>query len=72
MKRSLPFRSLYSKLAPITEQGNLEGYLYVILGGEIYDGIVQKLKGSFIFKLSVWVILGSLLFALFAGLSLPC
>jgi two-component system OmpR family sensor kinase len=56
--------------APISEQGKLEGYLYVILGGEIYDSVVQKLKGSFILKLSVWVIVGSLVFALFTGLLL--
>jgi signal transduction histidine kinase len=57
-------------VTPISEQGRLEGYLYVILGGEIYDSVVQKLKGSFILKLSVWVILASLLFALIAGLLL--
>ena len=57
-------------VARIPEQGRLEGYLYVILGGEVYEGIVQKLKGSFILKLSTWVIVGSLLFALIAGLLL--
>jgi signal transduction histidine kinase len=57
-------------VAPISEQGRLEGYVYVILGGEIYEGVVQKLKGSFILKLSVWVIVGGLLFALIAGLLL--
>jgi len=57
-------------VASISEHRRLEGYLYVILGGEIYDNVVQKLKGSFILRLSVWVILGSLLFALFAGLLL--
>ena len=31
-------------VAPISEQGQVEGYLYVILGGEIYDSIVDKLR----------------------------
>jgi signal transduction histidine kinase len=54
--------------ARIPEHGKLEGYLYVILGGEIYDSIAQKLKGSFILQLSAWMIFASLIFALAAGL----
>jgi len=54
--------------ARIVEQGKLEGYLYVILGGEIFDSAVQKLKGSYILQLSAWMIGASLLFALAAGL----
>ena len=57
-------------VAPIPGQGKLQGYLYVILGGETYDSIVQKLKGSYILQLSAWVIFASLLFALIAGLVL--
>ena len=56
--------------ARIPEQGKLEGYLYVILGGEIYDNVVQKLKGSYILQLSAWMILATLFFALIAGLIL--
>jgi two-component system, OmpR family, sensor kinase len=56
--------------ARIPEQGELQGYLYVILGGETYDNIVQKLKASYILQLSTWMILASLLFALAAGLVL--
>lgn len=54
----------------ISEQGRLEGYLYVILGGQAYDSVVQKLKGSYILQLSGWMIGASLLFALAAGLIL--
>ncbi len=54
--------------APITPNGKLEGYLYVILGGETYDSIVQKIQGSYILKLSIRVISISLLVALVAGL----
>jgi signal transduction histidine kinase len=56
--------------ARIPENGKLQGYLYVILGGEIYDNVVQKLKGSYILKLSAWMIFASLLFALITGLLL--
>lgn len=56
--------------ARIPEQGELQGYLYVILGGETYDSVVQKLKASYILQLSAWMIFASLLFALVAGLVL--
>lgn len=54
--------------ARITENGVLQGYLYIILGGEEYDTIAQKLQESHIVKLSSTVVLASLLFALIAGL----
>ena len=45
-----------------------EGYLYVILGGETYDNIMQKIQGSYILQLSIRVIAISLIVALAAGL----
>ncbi|CAB1062529.1 Two-component system sensor histidine kinase [Olavius sp. associated proteobacterium Delta 1] len=57
-------------VARIPEQGQLQGYLYVILGGETYDSVVQKLKASYILQLSAWMIFASLFFALIAGLVL--
>jgi len=42
----------------------------VILGGEEYDSVVQKIQGSYIMQVSAWVIAASLLFALIAGLFL--
>ncbi len=56
--------------ARIPEKGKLQGYLYVILGGETYDSVSQKLKASYILQLSTWMIFASLLFALIAGLVL--
>lgn len=56
--------------APIIRQENLEGYLYVILGGEEYDTIAQKLKGSYILQLSAWMTMAGLVFSLVAGLIL--
>ena len=54
--------------APITQGTRLEGYLYVILGGETYDTIIHKIQGSYILRLSIRVVAMSLLVALVAGL----
>jgi two-component system OmpR family sensor kinase len=56
--------------ARIPEKGRLEGYLYVILGGQAYDSVVDKLQGSYILRLSAWMMGASLFFALAAGLIL--
>ncbi len=54
-------------VAPILARQRLQGYLYVILGGEEHDTIAGKLRGSFILSLSAWAVLVCLLFALTAG-----
>ncbi|WDP92043.1 MAG: HAMP domain-containing histidine kinase [Desulfobacter sp.] len=56
--------------APITREGRLEGYLYVILGGEQYDTVVDKLKGSYIIQLSTWMMGAGLIFTFASGLVL--
>jgi signal transduction histidine kinase len=56
--------------APIINQDRLEGYLYVILGGEQYDNVVDKLRDSYILTLSIWIIVAGLLFSAAAGLVL--
>ncbi len=65
-----PDRKKVFSAARIERDGKLEGYLYVILGGEQYDSVVQKLKGSYILQLSAWMIAAGLLFALLTGLVL--
>jgi two-component system, OmpR family, sensor kinase len=65
-----PGRKKVFTVARIPQQGPLEGYLYIILGGEIFDTVVQKLKASYILRLSFWWIAASLCFALAAGLLL--
>ena len=65
--RNLTRKKVFSA-APIYQGGKLEGYLYVILGGEDYDTIFQKLENSFILKLSSWLIIGAIACALLAGL----
>jgi signal transduction histidine kinase len=65
-----PVKKKVFSVARIPEQGKLQGYLYIILAGEIFDSIAQKLRGSYIMQLSVWWIMASLLFALITGLLL--
>jgi signal transduction histidine kinase len=65
-----PARKKVFSVARIPKQGELQGYLYIILAGEIFDSIAQKLRGSYIMQLSVWWIMASLLFALTTGLLL--
>ncbi len=55
---------------PIAEAGRLQGYLYVILGGEIYDNISDMLAGSYILNLTTWLIVAGSMFSLLAGLLL--
>lgn len=56
--------------APIVINEALEGYLYVILGGEQYDTVVDKLKGSYIIQLSSWMMAAGLIFTFISGLVL--
>jgi two-component system OmpR family sensor kinase len=46
------------------------GYLYVILGGEDYDSVVQQLRGSYILQLSAVAAVAAVVFALVAALLL--
>ena len=64
-----PERKIFSA-ARIPREGKLEGYLYVILGGETYDTVIQKVQGSYIFRLSLWISLVVLLATAMAGLAM--
>jgi len=65
--RSEDKRKIFSA-APIFEniEGKeiLQGYLYIIIGGEIYDGIVDLLQQSHILSLAVWSLAMAMLFGL--------
>ena len=50
--------------AEIKHDDILIGYLYIIIGGEKYDDVVDVLKGSHIIKLGVWGVIASLCFIL--------
>jgi two-component system, OmpR family, sensor kinase len=67
--RSSNGKKIFS-VAPIYEDGIKKGFLYVILGGELYDNVVQQIKGSYIIRLSAWMMVAGLLFSLIAGLIL--
>lgn len=55
--------------APIRgEGGEPTGYLYVVLGGELFDSAVQRVEGSYILRLSVGMGLGILAVTFLAGL----
>ena len=56
--------------APIYRDGLLEGYLYIILGGEAFETEAEMLQGSYILRLSIWAVAGGLLFALLTALLL--
>ena len=50
--------------AEIKHNQTLIGYLYIIIGGEKYDDVVDVLKGSHIINLGVWGVIASLCFIL--------
>ena len=57
-------------VAPIMVDQQLQGYLYIILGSELYDGVAQKLANSYILNVSAWAIGGAVIVALTLGLAL--
>jgi signal transduction histidine kinase len=65
-----PSRSKTFSAAPIPPVGAPLGYLYIILGGEEADTVSGMLEGSYILRLSLFIGVASLLFALLAGLLL--
>jgi two-component system, OmpR family, sensor kinase len=65
-----PGKKKVFSVARIPEQGPLQGYLYIILGGERFDNVVQKLKDSYILQLSFWWIAASLVFVFVTGMIL--
>jgi two-component system OmpR family sensor kinase len=67
--RNLGGSKIFSAAA-IPDAQHVEGYLYIILGSQEYEGVMQMLAGSYILKLSASAIGASLLFALLAGLLL--
>ncbi len=56
--------------ATFPEGGPAKGYLYVILGSEEHDTMVDMLGSSYILRLSTGILIAGLLFSLAAGLFL--
>lgn len=63
-----PAKQKIFSAASVKQGNNMEGYLYIILGGEEVDSIAQMLEGSYIARFTLWGIITSLLAALLAGL----
>ncbi len=45
----------------------LEGYLYIILASEKYEGVADKLEDSYIFRLSLWGLLAGIIAVFLIG-----
>lgn len=60
-------RKIFSA-ARIPAEGPLEGFLYVILGGEAFDSIADMLRNSYILRSGLWWVAASLAISLLAGL----
>ena len=56
--------------SPISANGVLEGYLYIILGSEEYDNIAQMLKKNYVLRLSTGIAGAGLIFVFVTGLFL--
>jgi HAMP domain-containing protein len=63
-----PSRSKIFSAAPIMSQGRLQGYVYVVLGGELYDSVAQMVQASYILRLAAGAAAIGLLLTLAAGL----
>ncbi|NNE83789.1 MAG: sensor histidine kinase [Alphaproteobacteria bacterium] len=65
--RDLNQRKIFS-VAPVMEAGQVSGYLYVVLGGEIYDSINRTLEASWITRISAGLAIASLLLVTVIGI----
>ena len=63
-----PGRHKVFSAAPIASDGVLQGYLYVVLGGEQYDDIADMIHDSYIFKSAFVALVLALAAALLGGL----
>jgi signal transduction histidine kinase len=54
--------------SPISSNGEFQGYLYVILGGEAFDSIAQRIAESYALRVALWLLLGALFVSLVFGL----
>mgnify|MGYP000019848240 FL=1 len=65
-----PYKKKIFSVAEIKHNGVLQGYLYIIIGGEVYDSVVDLLQESHIIKLSFWGFAATLFFSLIVVLLL--
>ena len=64
-----PGRRKVFSAAPIRPDGEaIEGYLYIVLGGDLYDSAAERLATSYILRLSLWTGLAAVVLAVASGL----
>jgi signal transduction histidine kinase len=64
-----PDRGKVFSAAPIKPDGeSVEGYLYIVLGGDLYDSAAERLAASYILRLSLWTGIAAVVVAVVAGL----
>ncbi len=64
------FKTKVFSVAPVPFKNQPDGYMYVILGGEEYDSIVERIKSSYILTSSLVVTAIGLLIAFIVGVLL--
>jgi signal transduction histidine kinase len=62
-----PQRRKVFSAAPVHDQGRLQGYLYVVLGGESYDSVTAMFERSHVLRLTLAALVASLLLTATAG-----
>ena len=65
--RSHERRKVFS-VTPVPSADSPQGYLYVVLRGEMYDFVDAYAEGSYFARLSAWAVAATLAFGLLAGL----
>lgn len=61
--RSIHHERIFS-VSPVLDQGQPAGYLYVLLGGQLFQTLATSLQGSYIMQLSLGVVAALILFAI--------
>lgn len=60
-------RKIFSA-SPVMDDGELQGYLYAILGGQTYDELAHRIQDSYVLKVSLGAIIAIVLAASLVGL----
>lgn len=61
-------RKVFSAASIRADDGSLQGYLYIVLGGDLYDSAAERLAASYILRLSLWTGIAAVVLAVAAGL----
>ncbi len=62
-----PERRQVFSAAPIGDAERPDGYVYVVLGGQVHAGVVDRLRGSYALRMGAGAAAAGLLFAVAAG-----